>query len=218
MGIFTVTYSFLWETLYPPVLRLVKHLEWGKVLNRPVQFLHDSIFISYADGATDPDYSNVTAYVRGDRVIFTNRGQYEALVSTTGNDPTDANFWLLVNDNYIGVRERATYNSQKIIFENSLNRWFQTTGIFITNNIVITNAFVMGATGPFSSAMSLNSINQVNFMGNVFTSSTEGDFTIFVPLAKFNSLAGNDEDRENVIRSFANIYVLAGLEYDVETF
>jgi hypothetical protein len=55
-------------------------------------------------------------------------------------------------------------------------------------------------------------------MGNAFVSSTTGNYTIFVPLAKFNSLAGNDVDRENIIRNFADIYNLAGLIYDVETF
>lgn len=218
MSIFTVTYSFLWEMLYPPILRKAIQLAWGAVIEFPMQWLHNAIFTNYTNGATDPTYSNVTAYVKGDRVIFTNRGQYEAIVATTGNDPTDTAFWIKVNDNYTGIRERAVWNSQKIIFEDSLNKNFQTTGIFINNNIKIINSFLMGNTGELSSLMPNDSINQIDYMGNTFTPSTIGDYTIFVPLAKFNSLAGNNTDRENIIRSFADVYNLAGMTYQVETF
>jgi hypothetical protein len=218
MSIFTVSYNFTWESLYPPLLRKAIHLAWGTVLTKPLQWLHDAIFISYADGSSDLDYNNATAYVIGDRVTFTDRGQYEAVAAGTGNAPTDTAFWLKVNDNYIGLRERTAWNSQKIIFESGLNRWFQTTGIFITNNIVTTNFFVMGNTGALSSAMPNDGVNAVDAMGNTFVPPLTGNYTIFVPLAKFNSLAGNDVDRENIIRNFADTYNIVGLTYDVETF
>jgi hypothetical protein len=218
MSIFTVSYSFVWESLYPPLLRKAIHLAWGTVITKPLQWFHDAFFISYADGTTDLDYNNATAYVIGDRVIFTDRGQYEATAAGTGNLPSNTAFWLKVNDNYIGLRERTAWNSQKIIFESALNRWFQTTGIFITNNLVISDFFLMGNTGELSSTMTNDSAIAGFYMGNAFVSSTTGNYTIFVPLAKFNSLAGNDVDRENIIRNFADIYNLAGLIYDVETF
>ena len=57
-------------------------------------------------------------------------------IKQPSNLVTDTAFWLKVSDNYIGIRERTLWNSQKIIFESSLNRWFQTTGIFIINNVL----------------------------------------------------------------------------------
>jgi len=208
----------LWEKIHPPLKRKAKHLAWGTVLEEPLQWLHNAIFISYADGSTDLDYNNATAYVIGDRVVYTNRGQYEAIQAGTGNLPTDTDYWLKVNDNYIGIRERAHWNSQKIIFEDSLNKWFQTTGIYIQNNNVITNSFVMGNTGGLSSVMPNNSTLAATFMGNTYTGAGTANYTIFVPLAKYNSLAGNDTDRTNIIRDFANRYNLAGMIYDVQTF
>lgn len=214
MSIYTVTYGFFWETVYPPVLRKAVHLAWGKVIMKPLQWLHNAIFISYANGATDADYSNVTAYVKGDRVVYTDRGQYEARQATTGNLPSDSTYWYKVNDNYIGARERSKYSSRKILFEYALNKWFQTTGIFIDNTSIGAQTFLMGGSGGTSSAMYNVSSNSQQFLTNSFTSNLSA-FTIFVPLAKFNSLAGNDIDRENIIRNIADIYVLAGMSYTV---
>ena len=217
MSIYTVTYCFFWETLYPPILRKAVHLAWGKVIMKPLQWLHNTIFISYANGATDLDYNNATAYALGDRVVYTDRGQYEAKQATTGNLPTDSDYWHKVNDNYIGARERAKYNSRKIVFEFALNKWFQTTGIYITNTSIGAQSFLMGGSGDTSSAMYNNSTNQQQFLTNSFTSNLSA-FTIFVPLAKFNSLATNDTDRENIIRNVADVYVLAGMTYTVTTY
>jgi len=217
MNIFVVTFSLLWETLYPPKLRKAVALAWGIVVMRPLQWLSDAIFISYADGSTDPDYNNATAYSKDDRVIFTDRGQYEAKQATTGNLPTDLTFWRKVNDNYIGARERAKYTSQKILFEYALDRIFQTTGIFITNFNTPANSFLMGETGPNSSAMFNDGINSTEYLTENFIVGDQ-DFTINVPLATFNALASNDLDRENVVRGVADIYVIGGMIYKVATF
>ena len=217
MSIYTVTYSYLWEQLYPPKLRKSVHLAWGFVVTRPLQWLHDAIFISYANGATDADYSNVTAYSLGDRVVYTDRGQYEALQATTGNLPTDTTYWIKVNDNYIGARERSKYNSRKILFEYALNRWFQTTGIFISNTGGNASSFLLGGSGPTSTALFNTSTNQQQFLIQSYSATSE-DFIIFVPLAKFNSLGSNDTDRKNVVRNIADLYVIAGIIYTVQSY
>jgi hypothetical protein len=126
----------------------------------------------------------------------------------------------MTNDNFIGTRERAKYNSQKMLFEYGLNKYFQVTGptyIYIQNNFAeADHVFIMGLSGPTSSRLVLNSQNAESYMGLVASYSTDVyDYTIYVPLAVFNALGTSDANREAAIRSFADIYNLAGMSYNV---
>jgi hypothetical protein len=75
----------------------------------------------------------------------------------------------------------------------------------------------MGETGEYSSVMPNNSQYQQNFLVNNYTVSDGFAYTIYVPLAVWTPLASNDTDRENLIRSFADKYNLAGMIYDVQS-
>ena len=217
-----IYFSLVWDKIYPPHLRKTKHLEWGKVLIKPLQWLRDLVFETYKEGFIGNEWNVSTAYSVGDRVYYIDRGVYEALSSTTGDLPTDTTFWKKILDCRIGVAERIKYNSQKILFEFALNRWFNVDTtidppIYISNNTFSTSFLLGGQTGTTSSTMVLNSSFANNYLGNSFAYSSY-QFTIYVPIAVFTALASNNTDRENVIRSFANKYVLAGMNYNVLTY
>lgn len=149
--------------------------------------------------------------------------------------------WIKVLNNWIGLRERAKYNSQKIVLEYALNKVFlpliypltttfrQPTGwdgsgnpipnsdIFIQNNTVNSSAFFIGSDESQSSAVADSDDDQQSFIGDGYTN-TPFLATINVPIAVFDALAGNDIDRTNVIRSFASKYILAGITYNVTTY
>ena len=76
---------------------------------------------------------------------------------------------------------------------------------------------MLGQTGEYSSKVARNSLFSQSFLGRAYTYSNIA-FSIFVPIAVFNALAGNNTDRENIIRAFADKYVLAGIEYNVITY
>ncbi|MCD6017275.1 MAG: hypothetical protein K0S53_396 [Bacteroidetes bacterium] len=216
MSIFTVNFSGLWKNLTPPVLRKPVHQAWGDVLLEPVQYLRDLTFNDYADGSSYSPYTGTTTYVTGDRAIYTNRGVYESISGSTNVLPTDTNYWNLVNSNYIGVRERVKYNAQKMGFEHGLNRWFQCTGIYINNNPILNTGLLMGNTGAYSSALS-NTSNptSASYLINNYSGSTTNCYTIYVPTAVYNGLGVTNIERENVVRSFADNYNLAGMIYNV---
>ena len=44
------------------------------------------------------------------------------------------------------------------------------------------------------------------------------DYTIFVPIAVFTALGDTNDNRENAVRNFADIYNLAGMRYDVQSY
>lgn len=222
-NIYIISFQLLWETLYPPILRLPKHLAWGKVLERPLQYLHQLFFTDYANGSAYPYWNPPTTYNIGDRVIsavdHTNRSVYECIATTIFNDPTDTNYWVLVNDNYIGIRERIKYNSQKVLFEFALNKWFMCSGIRISNQNTISSSFLLGQTGPFSSTLSNSSIipySSPSYLTNNLVVASSFNYIIFVPNGILSQLALTVTDQKNIVRSFADNYNLAGMIYDVQ--
>lgn len=216
MGIFNINFSGLWKDITPPVLRKPVHQAWGDVLLTPMQYLRDLTFNDFANGSSYPSYSGASAYTSNDRVSYNNRGVYESISGSTGILPTDINSWNLINENYIGVRERVKYNSQKMLFEYGLNRWFQCTGIYIDNNPILNTGLLMGNTGAYSSALSNSSTpTSASYLINSFSGFTTNSYTIYVPTGVYTDLGITNIERENVVRSFADNYNLAGFIYNV---
>lgn len=218
--IYHIIYSLVWEKILPPILRSTKHLEWGKVLTKPLQWLNDLNWDEYIGINLTVYFDIATNYNKGDKVYGDDRAIYEALSNTIGNPLSDDVIWLKVLDNHIGVRERVKYNSQKILFEFALNRWFNVLAaplIYIQNNTIYTGTMVMDRSSTDSSVIARDSNYSQSYMGNNPAYNNIA-FTIFVPLAVFNALAATNTERENIIRNFADKYVLAGIIYDVQTY
>jgi len=224
MSIYQIDTTYVGEQLTPPKLRGVKLLAWLQVLLKPLSALFDISFLGYKTGSLDSDYNSGTTYSFGNRVRYTDKSVYELIVSTsTGVDPTNITNWIKVNDVFIGCDERVKYNAQKLLFEYALNKFFLVPSggsqIYIQNQTTFVTPFVMGNSGALSSSMPLNSINQINFLGNSYTyTSGTYDYTIYVPISIFTPLGSDNANRENAIRNFADKYNLAGMTYDVSTY
>jgi len=207
--------------LVAPIKRLPKYLAWVKSLATPLQQAWQFLFVDYKTGSSYPDFNIGTTYYLSDMVIWTDKCVYMASyidgASFVGILPSNTTYWTKINSNFIGVDERVKYNSQKLLFEYALNRFFRTTGIYIVNNFVTpTNVFAMGDSSESSSYMPSNSIYQADFMPDVPTYNTDiYDFTIFFPIADYTALGA---DAELIIRSFADVYNLVGMQYDIQTF
>jgi hypothetical protein len=222
MSVYDINYNQLAEEQTPIDERQPIVLAWLRSLVKPLQYLRDLFFNSYADGSAAPDYNALTAYAKGDQVRHVDNAIYEALVPTTGNLPSDPLFWFKVQDVFIGIRERLKYNSRKIVLEAILNKWFRVAAlpadqIYIENNDMYGTAFLLGETGPTSSSMPTLSANQQFFLGNTYTYDINA-FTIYVPVAVFTGLDPDPTNAENIIRAIADKYVIAGMIYNVVTY
>lgn len=217
MAIYNVDFNDVWLKLTPRKLRRDKILAYGDVLEKPLQYLRNLIFDDYKLGSVYDDYSALSAYTAGDRVIYTNRGVYEAKESVSGVTPTTATGWTKVIDNYIGLDERVLYNSRKILFEHALNRNFQCTGIIISNSATTASGFIVGETPAYSSTISKSSVpSAAAYIGQSFGGINNISYTIYVPTLVFTGLSSsNDTERVNIVRDFANKYNLAGRVYSV---
>lgn len=228
MSIYDLDTEIVAEQLTPPPLRTSKFLAWLKVLVRPIGWLWQLIFEDYSDGATYSAWANATNYVVGNRVTWTDKANYECIVdhtSATGtNEPSgtvdSSTYWVKVQDNFIGVNQRVRFNSQIIILEHALNKWYQvdqlSDQIYIGVNIV-PNIFVMGTTGASSSKMPNNSVFMLDYLG-VDPDFSATEFTVYVPAALYATLGTNATNRENNVRRFVDKYKISGITYNVTTY
>ena len=223
MSIYTFDADYISEKLTPPQIRGVKFLAWLRVLVKPLQSFWSYVFEFYSTGSTNSVYSSGSAYVKWNKVIYQNKSVYMCIKNAgAGINCDNTTYWVKLTDNFIGCSERVLYNSQKIVFEYALNKWFFVAAspadqIYIENNDVAGSQMVMGATGSYSSPMAASGVYSLTAMGATYTA-VGNDFTIYVPIAIYNSQGSTNPDRENAIRKFADLYNLSGILYNVVSY
>lgn len=217
MAIYDYDNQIVGEQLTPPVLRTAKQLSWINTLTAAVQNLWYLIFEDYRVGSVYPDYGFFTQYYVGDRVLFADKSIYECISNSLNISCLDTTKWVKVNDIFIGSDERVKYSAQKLLFEYALNKFFISSGIYITNNFIdVGDVFVMDTDSTESSVMPLDSFYQEDYMDLTATyASGIYDYTIFVPIADYTSLGSS---ANAIIRTFADKYNLAGMQYDIQTY
>lgn len=233
MSIYSYDNKIVAEQIAPPTLRQSKFLAWLYVITKPVQSLWDFAFNGYKDGSTfDYDLDDTFlffpigfVFTKGD-IIKYSKGIYVCIETFSFTGVVDLTKFNKLQDNFLGVEERIKYNSQKILFEYAMNKWFSVPNVSIPNSIFITNNFIqsqtvflMGESSETSSLMPNSSSYSGNYMGNVPAYiAVSFDFTINVPLDLFDTLGTNATNKENTIRQFADKYNLAGTTYNVITY
>jgi hypothetical protein len=213
------------EQLSPPILRTTKFLAWLKVITSAIQNKWSLIFEDYKTGNLYTDFDILATYNFGDRVLWTNKAVYEAIYSQSFNgvEPINTLYWTLVNDNCFGVDMRIKINSQIILLEYYLNKWFFvdtiSDQIYIQNNTNISDVFVMGISSTYSSTMPNNSTYSETFMGLAPTyPDISYDFIVWVPSALFTTLGTDYTNRYNSVAQIVDKYKLAGTRYKINTY
>jgi hypothetical protein len=227
------------EQLLPPSKRKAVTLAYMNVFGGSMQYQRDLLFDTYADGYNGSAWAAGT-YTIGQRARYIDHYVYEVIVASTTAVPTDTTKWTRITNNWIGVRERARYTGTKMVLEYALNKWFETTfrnpkvdgyaavadatheqfsDIYISNNAILVNQFQVAiSTLNQPSFIPKNPFYGVDGIPLIATALNPYAFTIFVPLAVFNALAATNTERENIIRAFADKYVIAGIGYNVTTY
>lgn len=228
------------NALMPPNKRRTGILGFMKALTWPLQWLHTNFFSTYAAGFTGPLWTTSASWLAGDRARDIDRAVYEAQEAIAPHSlaPRLNSSWLKVSDIWIGVDERVLYSPLKLVLTYALNRWFDTTfrqpngsaedpvgnptgtsDIYITNNTTVVNQFVV----PTLEINSPVFVPKKELYGGNAVVVTEQAlnpyaYTINVPVAIFNALGSTLTERENVVRSFADKYTIAGIQYNIATY
>jgi hypothetical protein len=237
MGLYDYNLDEATIELLPPQKRDTTNLAFLGVFGAKLQYLHDLFFNEYAGGSTASNWQPSISYSYQTRKKYIDNAVYEVInfngINSSVPPPNDPANWAKVLNTWIGARERARYNSQRLIFEFALNKWFKTvfrqptswdsngnitplSDIYINNN-AISNSFFFGATAAESSFIPKTASEQRSFI-NYSTIINRNSFTINVPIAVYNALGANNSIRDKAIKDFADDYVLAGLYYNILTY
>lgn len=218
----------------PVKKRLDKYKAWVKTLLKPLQVLYNTMFGTFKDGNTAALWVPATTYAVGDQVQYIDKAVYECWVANTGELPTNISFWFKIQDKFVGIEPRMKYNAQHLLFEYALNEWFGTTFVNVPGASDIYIDVTAGAAGAFYVGFTTTESSFVVFDDPEATAYIQAEdltgstfyFTINVPIATANSLTNETPDtapnisanRENIIRQIADLYVYAGINYNVVTY
>ena len=219
----------------PPKKRLPIYKAWTKTLLKPLQVLYNTMFGTFQNGNAAALYNPATAYAVGNQVKYTDKAIYQCWVASTGNLPTNTNYWFKIQDKFVGIEPRMKYNAQHILFEWALNEWFGTTFVNVPGNSDIfidavtadLGAFYVGLTETESSYVVFDEPEATAFIQALNLTTAGISFTINVPIGVANALttppttdiAPNiSANNENIIRQIADLYNYAGITYDVITY
>jgi hypothetical protein len=223
---YNINFSNIWQNLMPPNKRLTKYLAWGKVLVYPIQWLHSRFFIDYKDGSVASNWISATVYTKDSLVKYTNKSIYSCIQNHTSSNtitPLNTEYWYKTQDNFIGLTERLQYTSQIILFEYALNRWFGLTfvqppsvnPIFIQNNIIDTNSFLVSSNDENSAYASSEGLNALQFVGATYASNFSYAFSICYPVGLPTTLGIADSVLRQQISTLADKLKVSGTTYNI---
>lgn len=188
------------------------------------------ISTSTGNAPTNATYFTLATFAVEGRIRYVDKSVYECILAVTdGTSPIDTTYWMKVQDSFIGLLERTKTNSQILLFEYLLNKWFDTSynypstnDIYITNNPSDTSPFLFGVDEDESSAVAATDLLQQNFI-SLDSTITTYQFTINVPLAVYDALnpleaSGTTVTKDAIVKSFADTYVCAGIQYDINPY
>ena len=222
--IYDIDYNKLAVQLLPPDKRYTKQVAWVRILLSVLQYLRDLWFGSYRTGSTAPIWVNTSPYAKYDQVIYSNKIVYESLIDSNSELPTNTAAWIVVQQNFIGLSERILYNGQKLVLEWAMNKWFGTTfrqppntpDIYISNNSLAVASFRDGLTESVSSTVGL--FGSSEYIGLTSNYTVAANFAIYCPVAVFNALDPTLINNEKIFRAFVDLYVAAGVTYEIITY
>lgn len=231
MGLFDITYSLQVQRLLPPNLRSINITNMLNAVMYQLQFISDKSIkfgrIGYIEKVTETpttltllpsitQWSNVTAYTKGDKVYMPFSAVYIAIQDNTNQQPDISSSWEKYNDDVFGFETKVFVNGQLASLEYLLNIWCYgvyngalvstpRNTIYIENNITDNQVFHIGLTTEDSSKIFID--NPDEFIGLVGTENTpQYDFSVNVP----TGFASIDQ-----LRSVVNKYKLIGTTYTI---
>jgi len=201
--------------LLPPDKRYTTNIALAQSLLSSLQWLRDKLFDSYYEGSAASDYAT-GVYNYLDEVKY-NKKIYLSLIDNNTDLPTTNN-WILILNTFIGVKERLSYNGQKIILEYALNKQFESTfrqppntgDIYITRISSVLNGFFIGETEPYCS--SIGQTTASDYIGSNTLYVYLHNFQVNIPLG---TLDISIDSNYKAVAAFINQYIPLGLKFTI---
>lgn len=208
------------ETLVPDK-RQPKTVAFLQQLVKEVSVNHNQLFNIYKNYQSASVWSAGT-YSRYSVVRYA-KSIYIA-AQATSDEPTYSANWILVSPNFMGNDMRLAIRGEKLNLEYALNTWFNTTfkqpplvsDIYITTNTIIDQIFRVGSIENDCSSVYKDVSSE--FVINSYSFTNQYNLTINVPLSVYNALGATNDIRTSIIRNFADLYISAGITYNITTY
>jgi hypothetical protein len=193
--------------------------------------IYENILASTGNLPTNATYFQVRSFVFGEMIQNSENSVYYCISDNpNGYAPVNETYWYLLQQNFIGLNDRVRANAQILVYEYILNKWFSTSfnyptttnDVYITNNAVDINGFIVGSDETESSFVGFNDNQQESFI-NLTYSTVTYNYTINIPLAVYDALkptdaSGTTSTKDAIVRNFADKYNLAGLSYSINPY
>ncbi len=180
MSIYDLTYNKLGRQLLPPDKRNNNLAAFVTCLLAPMQWLRDLWLGSYRTGAT-AGYDPGITYDKYSQVVYQNAVYSSLYNGNIGTTPAAGSpWWVLVQNNFIGISERLLYNGQCIVLTWALNKWFGTSFVQPTPKAATVVQQIGGVATIYCTGHGFSTGQRINISGFGFYRWFNGYFTISV--------------------------------------
>lgn len=232
MAITDINFFTFWANNLPVRRRTARRIARGFVYMRPLQWLRDRFFNEYyaLDQLIDAFDPSLQYYSTNQVVYAVDRANYEVLPGVTppiGTLPTDTNYWIKLQDNFVGLKWRQQTTAEKLKLQYYLNLYFWTdynnppasqSDIYITSNNSLQNFFLVSIDDNLSDKVVLSNGESNGFVGTSNPNLSMTAYTIYIPVSVFNALGATLAQREAVVRAQVDPRNLSGVLYDIATY
>lgn len=222
---YTLDYNIAVESLNVPDKRTANTTAFNKGLVAQVSNAHVQLFETYKDYVSVPIWNLSIDYIYNRKALVRYGKSIFQANKTTSNEPTFSDDWVLVSSNFLGNDFRLKIRGEKLKLEFALNTWFVTafrqppalSDIYIiTNEIISAPVFRVGINSNESSYIYSDKSDEFCINGYIFTE--QFNLTIWFPIAVYNNLGTTNNNRNSIIKNFADKYINAGITYNINTY
>ena len=209
----------------PSDYRIQPNIGIIRALMSGIKWAQNMLFGSYYSGVVAPAYVAGT-YSYTQQVKYKKK-IYMSLIDGNTDIPT-ASTWLLVQDDFLGMKERIMYNGSRLVLEYALNRRFETvfrqpatpsgagdahSDIYFTDVAAVPDGFVIGATEPNCS--SVGQTTSSSFIGGQYPFYYAIHFQIHVPAATMAAIGSTLQEQTTTITNFVHQYLPTSLNFTI---
>lgn len=230
MAITDINFFTFWTSNLPVRRRTARRIARGYVYMRPLQYLRDRFFNQYINQEQGYDvFDPAVQYYSTNQVVYSDdKALYEVLPGLTppiGTLPTDANYWIQLQPNFVGYKYRQQATAERLKLEYYLNLYFMgayadppaQSDIYITTNSTGTNQlfFLVSADDLTSDKAVFSNGQSYAFVGTSDVDSSQYAFDVNISSALYATLGAAPDE---VIRAQVDPRNLAGHLYRITVY
>lgn len=226
--------------MLPPNKRIPNWMAWIYGCISQLYRLNN-IFYRFINGTPAQYWNSSTTYPYDRDIIYDYKVYRSLVVGNINNQPDISQTqWQLVQNSFIGMKERGHYSYPRLTLEWVLNRYFKRfltlngyvgfvqpdspttpthSSIYITNVTPLNATFLVAPTEIGCDSVSTNVSTGFVTNTEIFNTISTCQFNINIPSSVFTAIYPSSSIiAESIIRKIMDKYVIAGVYYNIVTY